>query len=126
VTVEGVPSDGVRELQSWLLSEPGLQGRVSLIEQPPQADRLGPVLEGVKVLAESGIGAAFATMAVTWFKQQRSSVRMKIRGGHGKEIELDAKTVRLMDAAELRKLTEDLTRLAAEDHSMPPEDAASR
>ncbi|MEV4073976.1 effector-associated constant component EACC1 [Nonomuraea fuscirosea] len=104
------PSDATRELSAWLLREPELRGRVSLIEAAPEPGTLGAAVGLLQVAL--GAGGAFATMAtivIAWLGTRRGEVSIKLIRGPGEDsVELTAKGVKGLDAAAARALTEHL------------------
>ncbi|GIJ46072.1 hypothetical protein Val02_29580 [Virgisporangium aliadipatigenens] len=89
------PYDDLCSLIDWLDHEPELRGRVKTLQRSPRDGELGGVVEAVQVAA--GAGGALAVLASAlrvWLSQpRRSDVRIKVRGRHGRSIEVDARRV---------------------------------
>lgn len=119
VTIGGASPDELRQLRDWLLAEDELRGGVEMIERTPDPGRLGPILEGLRILADPG-GAVLASVLVAWIKQRRSSVKVRITGRGGKCISIDAERVRLMSADDLSELTGRIARVAAGEEALGP------
>jgi hypothetical protein len=119
VTVDGVTTDEIRQLRSWLLAEEEMRGRIELLERPPDSGRLGPVLEALRVIAEPG-SAVLATVLVAWLKQRRSSMKTTVTAPDGKKVSIEADRIRLMDADALSCLASKIVRLTSTDQPVPP------
>jgi Effector Associated Constant Component 1 len=121
VTLEGVETDEMRQLRTWLLAEAEMRGRVELIERPPDSDRLGSVLEALRIIVEPG-SAVLASALVTWLKQRRSSIRATVAGEDGTKLSIEADKIRLMDAHALGEFTDQMVRLTTPARPLPPSD----
>lgn len=104
-------ADELRSLQGWLAEEDELRGLVQAREAPPAADRLGPVLEVLEVVAAPAAGVLTASL-VAWLRSRVGDVKLIVTPRQGERIEVQAKNVRSLDAAELSALTEQLTKVA--------------
>jgi hypothetical protein len=112
---DGASSDELRSLRAWLLQEDELRGRVETVERPPDADRLGPVLEALRIVADPAAGVLTAVL-LAWLRTRVSSVRLGLRRSKvgNVEVELDA-SVPGMDADALAELTERISHLVNTD-----------
>jgi Effector Associated Constant Component 1 len=111
---DGASSDELRSLRAWLLREDELRGRVETVERLPDADRLGPVLEALRIVADPAAGVLTAVL-LAWLKTRVSSVRLKLRRPNGDSVELEASHVPGMDADALAELTERISHLVNTD-----------
>ncbi|MGC9665314.1 effector-associated constant component EACC1 [Planosporangium sp. 12N6] len=112
VEVEGDrPADELRSLQSWLLAEHALRGRVRFAEPPPAPGTLGGVVEALTVvLGPGGVATAMVTALISWIRRRPGTVSVKVTRTDGASFELSAPLTGAMSPAEVRALTADLTR----------------
>ncbi|WP_153541026.1 effector-associated constant component EACC1 [Actinomadura macrotermitis] len=71
--------DLLRDLASWLDREPGLVGRVDLIEKGPEPGQLGPMLEALQFTVtalSSAIGAS--SLIVNWLQFRKPDVTIRV------------------------------------------------
>src|SRR5215469_4668736 len=78
----------------------------------------GPLTESLALaLGPGGVSAAVAACVVTWLRQRSSDVVVRVRGDHGRSVEVSAKRVRGLDSSQLhdltRRLAGELTELGA-------------
>src|SRR5215469_7461374 len=111
-------ADGLRSLQALLAGEDELHGRTRLVQSAAPPGTLGPLTESLAVaLGPGGVSAAVAACVVTWLRQRSSDVVVRVRGGHGRSVEISAKRVRGLDSSQLhdlaRRLAGELTELGA-------------
>jgi membrane-associated two-gene conflict system component 1 (EACC1) len=105
-------ADGLRSLQALLAGEDELRGRTRLVQAAAPPGALGPLAESLAVaLGPGGVSAAVAACLVTWLRQRSSDVVVRVRGGHGRTVEVSAKRVRGLDSSQLHNLAR---RLAGE------------
>lgn len=110
VSITAGDADALRGLRSWLVDEPALRGRVTTRESPPAEGTLGPLLEALVVaVGPGGAAAALVTVLVTWLRQQRSDVTVKVERPDGSSFEIAATRVKGADMAALRLEMERLT-----------------
>jgi Effector Associated Constant Component 1 len=105
------PTDDLRSLYAWLSEEPELRGRIRIVEPPPEEGALGTAPGLLELLL--GAGGALATTAtvlVAWLGTRRGEVSIKVGKGDN-TVELTAKGVKGLDAAQARALTEDLAKM---------------
>jgi Effector Associated Constant Component 1 len=119
-------ADGLRSLQAFLAGEDELRGRTRLVQATAPPGTLGPITESLALaLGPGGISAAVAACLVTWLRQRRSDVMVRVRGQHGRTVEVSARRVRGLDSSQLHDLA---GRLAGEltelDAAGPAGDAA--
>ena len=116
VTIDGVEAaaDELRSLRGWLLGEDELRGRVQTRETPPAADRLGPVLDGLAIVADP-VAAVLSASLVAWLRTRVGDIRVVLTPERGPTVEITARRVRGLDAEGVAELTERLTHLAAGD-----------
>src|SRR4051812_21373173 len=95
-------------LRDWLRQDDALRGAVEEIYQPPESGHLGPVLDVLKVVAETA-PAAFAAALVAWLRSRRGPVKISIKTETGAELEFSADSVKTMTAADARHLIEQVT-----------------
>jgi hypothetical protein len=104
-------ADTLRGLRSWLVDEPALRGRVTTRESPPADGTLGPMLEALVVaVGPGGAAAALVTVLVTWLRQQRADVTVKVERPDGSSFEITATRVKGFDMAALRAEMERIAR----------------
>ncbi|MEO3868920.1 hypothetical protein ABGB18_08835 [Nonomuraea sp. B12E4] len=107
--------DQLRDLYTWLSSEPELRGRVSLVDADPPPGALGGVVDSVQVLLGAPV-AVVAGAVVTWLRYRTSDLRIKVRATRSAtEMELNARRLSSLDAAGIRTLTEQLAQAMAEE-----------
>lgn len=124
VAIDGVEAaaDELRSLRGWLLGEDELRGRVQTREAPPAAGRLGPVLDGLAIVADP-VAAVLSAALVAWLRTRVGDVRLVLTPERGSTVEIAATRVRGLGADGVAELTERLTRLAA--GGAPEEDAGA-
>jgi len=92
--------DGLEELHEWLRQEPELRGRVAFAEHEPAPGQLGPFSDALSIAV--GAGGALSVLAASlkaFFAQpRRSDLRIIIRSGDGRSVEIDATRVRDVEA----------------------------
>ncbi|MCW2135634.1 hypothetical protein BXY51_000156 [Actinoplanes cyaneus] len=101
------------DLRDWLNEENALRGAVRLVEAPAPAERLGPAGDALQIVAASA-GSAFVAVLVAWLRTRVGAVKVVVTGRNGAKIELDAKTVKALDAAALSDLTRELLTAAGD------------
>jgi hypothetical protein len=96
VMISGQDPDELRNLNMWLLDEPELRRRVTLLEQPPQEGHMsGGVLSGLAIAAgQTGILAVIARSLTNWLGPRRGKVSVTIRRPDGGELEFTADQTR--------------------------------
>jgi len=100
--------DELRSLRDALNNENELRGHARLEQSTPHEGALGGTLEVVAVaLGPGGAAAIVSHVLITWIKQRRSQVSLRIRREDGTEIELEADRVRAADPQQLRQLITD-------------------
>ena len=103
ITVDG-DAEPLRGLRSWLGDEPELQGRLTARESTPRPGTLGPLLEALVVaVGPGGVAAALVTGLVSWLRQQRGDVTVRVERADGSSFEISAQRVKGLDAAGLRE-----------------------
>ena len=108
VAVAGdAPADDLHSLRGWLDEEAALPDRVRLIESPPAPGELGISPEMLQIILGTG-STVFVTSLLAWLRTRVGAVRVVMRTRSGSAIELDARTVRALDAAGLAELTREL------------------
>lgn len=106
LTGETAGPDALRSLREWLLEE-GLHGRVETLERAPDPGALGPVLDGLRVIAESAT-AVLIPVLLAWIRSRTGKVKLVMTFGEGRTAELDAQSVRGLDASAVAELTRSL------------------
>lgn len=101
------PSDELRSLQSYLLGEDELQGRVRATEVPAQEGALGPVLEALQIVGGS---AGVASVVVTWIKSRHGKFTATISRADGSKFVITHQRVRSASKAEMSELTEQVAK----------------
>lgn len=101
----------LRELQSSLLKEPELRGRVHLAQRPPEPGHLGGVPELVSILLDSGTTAitVLASAVITWLRYRTSDVDCTITKPDGSTITLSAKRVQESGMEDQHELIRDVS-----------------
>jgi hypothetical protein len=101
--VGGNPAADLESLDDWLQGEPELAGRVRVCAPVPREGELGALAE-VLVAAVSSGGAlsVLAASLYTWLSQpRRSDVRIRVEGGDGRVVEIDADRVNAQQAEDM-------------------------
>ena len=85
----------LESLSDWLREEQELAGRVSLCAPTPSEGELGALPDALVVAVGSGgMLSVLATSLKAWLAQpRRSHVRIRIRSGDGRVVEIDADRV---------------------------------
>jgi hypothetical protein len=105
-------TESLRSLTVWLKDEDGLRGQVRTVPRPIRPGTLsGGVLDAIVVtVGQGGAGALAVSAVVTWLRQRTTEVTIRITRANGESaVELSAKRVRSMDAAELRGVVAELS-----------------
>ena len=104
-------AEALRSLAVWLKDEDGLRGQVRTVPRPMRPGTLGGVLDAIVVtVGQGGAGALAVSAVVTWLRQRTTEVTIRITRADGESaVELSAKRVRSMDAAELRGVVAELS-----------------
>lgn len=104
-------AESLRSLTVWLKDEDGLRGQVRTVPRPMRPGTLGGVLDAIVVtVGQGGAGALAVSAVVTWLRQRTTEVTIRITRANGESaVELSAKRVRSMDAAELRGVVAELS-----------------
>ena len=107
VRLDSGSADGLRSLREWLVGEEELRGRVRSAERPPEAGRLGPVLDGLVIaLAPGGVASVLAAAVVVWVRAQRGDVTVTVERSDGSSFRVEGRRLRGMDADATRGLVE--------------------
>jgi Effector Associated Constant Component 1 len=98
VRVEGPgAADELRSLRTWLIDDDDFRGRVRLHEADPAQETLGGIVNELTI-AVGSLGAALATVLVTWLKTRVGRVRLRVTRPDGAVVEMNAEQVRGLDA----------------------------
>jgi hypothetical protein len=99
-------ADLTRDLMAWLAEEPGLRGRVDVVECPPPPHTLGPVVSALEaVLEPGGAATALASVIITWLRHRTSKVSLSISGRNGHpSLIVTAERVKNLDSESLHSL----------------------
>ncbi|MCY1649418.1 hypothetical protein AB0K64_32545 [Streptomyces sp. NPDC053741] len=86
------PLEELEDLNDWLSQEPELRGRVKPAPAIPSEGELGGLPEVlIAALGGGGVASALATSLGAYLSQpRRRSVRIRMKGPHGQEVEVDA------------------------------------
>ncbi|WP_267885331.1 effector-associated constant component EACC1 [Streptomyces sp. NRRL F-5126] len=105
-------ADQLRSLHAWLADVDELRGRVGRKEGPPEKGTLGPLLEALTVAVGPGAAAsALATTVIAWLRTRRGEIHVKMTLPDGRSLELSARNVAALDAADLRRQVADVASL---------------
>ncbi|WP_063832353.1 effector-associated constant component EACC1 [Streptomyces novaecaesareae] len=108
----GQEADELRSLRTWLTDVDELRGRVTSVESPPVPGTLGPVLDALAVaLGPGGVATALATAVISWIRQRRGEVTLKISRPDGASVEISGKRVQGLDDRTIRALLADAIRI---------------
>lgn len=107
----------LRALRAWLIREDELRGMVRLLESEPEDGRLGLTADALQIAAGSA-STALAASLIAWIRSRTGRVRILVKGPGGQEVELNAATVRALDAKAISNLSEKLVAAMA---VLPPE-----
>ncbi|MEU9845342.1 hypothetical protein AB0C69_39735 [Actinomadura sp. NPDC048032] len=90
------PIADLESLADWLRGESEFHGRVTVHSEPPEGGQLGTVPQALVVALGSGgaVSVLVATLRSWLSLPRRSSVKIKVLGKDGAEIEVDAKNIR--------------------------------
>lgn len=105
--------DDLRSLRTFLLGEPGYQGRVTAVEVPALEGTLGPVLESLQVAVGSGAGV-FGGVLIAWIRSRTGKCTVHVKREDGSEFTLTHQRVRAASAAEVSELAEQLDRFVSD------------
>ncbi|MCG0067851.1 MULTISPECIES: effector-associated constant component EACC1 [Streptomyces] len=108
------------DLKRRLTAEDDARGRLRVVAQPPAQGTLGVPADVLMLLVEPGALAVLASVLVTWLRGRRSTVRLEIRRGDGKELSLSADRVAGLDGERLRGLVEEIADALQAPESRPP------
>lgn len=105
------PAADLRELQSSLLQEPELRGRVHLAERPPERGHLGGVSDVMSVLLGAGptTVTVLVSAVITWLRYRTSDVNCTITKPDGSTITLSAKRVQQAGMEDQHELIRDVS-----------------
>jgi len=110
VSITAGDAEALRGLRTWLAEEAVLRGRVTARESPPPAGALGPVLEALVVaVGPGGVAVALVTGLVSWLRQQRGDLTVRVERPDGGSFELSAQRVKGLDLTALRAEIERLS-----------------
>jgi Effector Associated Constant Component 1 len=102
--------DDLRSLQSSINAEHDLRSSATIQRPAFESGSLGAVVEILTViLAPGGAAAILASVLITWIKQRRSLVSVRVKREDGSEIELKADRIKAADAAQLRRLAKEIS-----------------
>src|SRR5690349_14189995 len=102
VAFDSATADEIRHLWLELNDEPELRGNVQLTETPPSAGELGGAVSSITAALGTGGGAAFASVLVAWIRHRTSDLRVTVRAGRNRVVELSCRRVRDLSADEVR------------------------
>jgi hypothetical protein len=89
------------ELRSWLLLEPALRGRVTLVPAAPDPEKLGGVWDALAVaLGSGGAGAALSGALSAWLARRRQDTKIEI------DLKNDKYTFLNMDSQKAKEILE--------------------
>lgn len=107
-------ADELRSLRDWLVAEEQLRGRVRLESPPPEPGALGSVVEALTVaLGPGGVATAAASVLISWLRRRTSDISVKMTLPDGTSTEFSTTNVSGLDAAEVRRITAELSRSLA-------------
>ena len=110
VSITAGDADTLRALRGFLTDEGTLRGRLRVGESPPPEGALGPVLDALIVAAgPGGVAVALVTGVVSWLRQQRGDLTVRVERPDGGSFELSAQRVKGLDIAALRAEIERLS-----------------
>jgi Effector Associated Constant Component 1 len=85
-----VPPEELASLASWLTDNESLRGRVRPQQRPPEAGRLGAVVDVLTVaLGSGGVGVALVQSLCTWLRTRRPEVTITLQGADGQSLRID-------------------------------------
>lgn len=105
--VGGDRQSGLESLDDWLRTDPGLAGPVQVAGAEPKKEELGTLTDALVVAVSSG-GAlsVLATSLSVWLSHpRRSDFKIRLQGGDGRAIEIDAERVKTSDVEALLRQT---------------------
>ncbi|MCU7726370.1 hypothetical protein ODJ79_21790 [Actinoplanes sp. KI2] len=110
VSITAGDAEALRGLRTWLAEEAALRGRVTARESPPPEGTLGPLLEALVVaVGPGGVAVALVTGLVSWLRQQRGDLTVRVERPDGGSFELSAQRVKGLDMAAVRAEVERLS-----------------
>jgi len=118
IVVHGPQSyDLTRDLFGWLTDEPGLHGRVHIIEEvaPRYALGTGEIVLEV-VLGPGGAVTALVTVAITWLRSRKVSISISASDGERHRTVAITATSQL-GATDIRELAAQLSEMLADEHT---------
>ncbi|MER6029925.1 hypothetical protein [Streptomyces sp. NPDC001851] len=104
-------ADELRSLRDWLVAEEELRGRVRLELSPPAPGALGSLVAALTVaLGPGGVATAAASVLISWLRRRTGDVSVKVVRPDGTAAEFSASNVHGLDAAEIQRITAELSR----------------
>jgi hypothetical protein len=89
------PVEELSSLYDWLSRDDAFRGRVRMSRAAPKPDEMGAVVDVLLIaLGAGGAGTVLAGSLSTWITSRRSTVRLRLRYGKGREVEIDADRVK--------------------------------
>ncbi len=114
ITVAGVHAgDEIRSLRGWLVGEEDLRGHVRLVERMPEPGDLGSTTDALVVaLGPGGVATVLASVLIAWLRQRQSDLTIKtICSGERRSLEISAKRLKSLSAADIQREIAQLRRL---------------
>ncbi|MGW3205602.1 effector-associated constant component EACC1 [Streptomyces sp. NPDC001135] len=104
-------ADELRSLRDWLVAEEELRGRVRLELPPPAPGALGSLVAALTVaLGPGGVATAAASVLISWLRRRTGDISVKVVRPDGTSAEFSATHVLSLDAAEVQRITAELSR----------------
>ena len=104
LTVSGDDAtERVRSLDSWLVGEDRLRGRVRRVVRAPEPPTMGSVPDVLMVaLGQGGVATALASVLIAWIRRQTGTASVTAKRPDGAEFTLSADHVRGLTVEEVR------------------------
>lgn len=99
-------TDALISLRDWLAEEPALRGTVELLQQPPAAGELGPVIDTIAVVLGPGGAATVLAGLMSWLRSRHGDFEVVVERKEEDRryhIKVSAKRVRGLTASDLNQ-----------------------
>jgi hypothetical protein len=91
---------GLEDLHEWLRQEPELRGRVAFVEHDLAPGELGSITDALSIAISGGgaLSVLAASLKAFFAQPRRADLRITVRSGDGRSVEIDAKRIQDVEA----------------------------